>query len=200
MNELSRYGNAQKQSVGSREFLQPRHQADFVSDNNLLFKEFARKVCLTSSVPRKELFETWATALFVHDHFPSSSRVADLACGHGLLSWTFLLLDKDRTAICIDKRMPGSAEKVANVMLQQWPQLASRWDYVEGKLDAIEPCSSTLLCGIHACGPLSDQIISLAIQANAPLALVPCCHTRTFLDPTQQLEFRELYRSLTISK
>jgi hypothetical protein len=101
-------------------------------------------------------------------------------------AWALLLLNEQRSAICIDKRMPPSADKVAHAMTNHWPHLASRWDYVASTLDAIEPCSSTLLCGIHACGTLSDRIISLAIQANAPLVVIPCCHTKRALTRTEQ--------------
>jgi hypothetical protein len=174
--------------TSSREILQPRHQRDFPGDK--LFDEFARTVCLASAVPRKELYETWATALYVHDQFPNIGRVADLACGHGLLSWALLLLDMQRTAVCVDKRMPCSAEKVANVMTSRWPLLTHRWDYVQGKLDTIEPCSSTLICGVH--GVLSDSIISLAIQGNAPLALVPCCYTKRTLATAERQEIAGL--------
>ena len=184
-----------QERTSSRELLQPRHQRDFVSDS--LFDDFARTVCLANAVPRKELYEAWATALYVHDRFPESGRVADLACGHGLLSWALLLLDMERTAVCIDKRMPGSAEKVARAMTSRWPQLSSRWDYVEGKLDAIEPCSSTLMCGIHACGILSDKVLSLAIQGNTPLVLIPCCHTRRALEMAERQEFDRLHIDLS---
>ena len=180
-------------STLSRELLQPRHRRDFTG--NTAFDEFSRTVCLANAVPRKELYEAWATALHIQDRFPDSRRVADLASGHGLLSWALLLLNEERSAVCIDKRMPGSAEKVADAMIYQWPQLAARWDFVESKLEAVEPCSSTLLCGIHACGTLSDTIISLAVQGNAPLVLIPCCHTKK----TLQLADRQEIQSLNVS-
>ena len=191
LNELSKH-----LSASSRELLQPRHRRDF--SGNTTFDEFSRTVCLASAVPRKELYEAWATALHIHDQFPDSGRVADLASGHGLLSWALLLLNTERSAVCIDKRMPGSAEKVAFAMINQWPQLASRWDFVESKLDAIAPCSSTLLCGIHACGTLSDTIISLAVRGNAPLVLVPCCHTKRALQLDDRREFQSLNVSLSV--
>lgn len=188
---------AQHARASSRELLQPRHQRDF--PGNTLFDEFSRTICLANAVPRKELYEAWATALYIHDRFPQSRRVADLACGHGLLAWALLLLNEQRSAICIDKRMPSSADKVAHAMTNHWPHLASRWDYVASTLDAIEPCSSTLLCGIHACGTLSDRIISLAIQANAPLVVIPCCHTKRALTRTEQNEFNQANQSMALS-
>lgn len=182
-----------------RSLLQRRHAADFPGDT--AFQSFARILCQTNAVPRKELFEAWSTALYIQEKFPECRRIADLCCGHSLLSFALLVLDEEnmhknqvgepRSAVCIDKRMPASAEKVADVMFDQYPQFAGRWDFVEGKLDAITtttaPSTSkthpkTLLCGIHACGTLSDRIISLAINGNLPLALMPCCHTKKSLD------------------
>lgn len=193
IQELARHAR-----TSSRELLQPRHQRDF--PGSTLFDEFSRTICSANAVPRKELYEAWATALYVHDRFPNCRRVADLACGHGLLSWALLLLNEERSAICIDKRMPASADKVALAMTNRWPHLASRWDFVSSTLDAIEPCSSTLLCGIHACGTLSDRIISLAIQANAPLVVIPCCHTKRTLDWTERTEFNQANQTMALSE
>lgn len=182
-------------SASSRELLQPRHQRDFSGDT--IFDEFFRAVCLAGAVPRKELYESWATALLIQNQFPNSGRVADLAAGHGLLSWALLLLNSERSSVCIDKRMPGSAEKVAHALISKWPRLESRWDFVESKLQAIEPCSSTLLCGVHACGTLSDTIISLAVRGNAPLVLIPCCHTKRALQMEDRTELQNHKLSLS---
>jgi Methyltransferase domain len=182
-----------------RDLLQPRHVKDFTGTT--LFDEFARTVCLANAVPRKELFEAWATASYVQEHFPNSRRIADLASSHGLLSWALLVMASSpssagdseqhplqesshlirRTAVCIDATMPGSAEKVQSAMTTQWPHLATCWDYVEGKLEGTIPSPSTLLVGVHCCGTLSDKVIDLAIQGQCSLALVPCCHSKQSL-------------------
>ena len=36
--------------------------------------------------------------------------------------------------------------------------------------------SDDLLVSVHGCGNLSDRIIDMAISANAPVAMLPCCH------------------------
>jgi hypothetical protein len=204
----------------------------------------ARVVCQVVVIPRKELFETWAMALYVHRTFWSPSvssslwsldaddddtpitRIADVACSHGLLSWALLLLarydettgepldelgppttnnndDRNtrtthspgspkpfiirRSVVCIDLHMPKSAEKLATEMLKEWPDLADSWDYVEGPLEAIIPSPSTLLVGIHACGILSDKMVSHTIQGGCSLALVPCCHSKKSLSKEQKI-------------
>ena len=167
---------ASRASAMPRAKLSPRHKDLFASDS--LFDGFARTLCDTGVVPRKELFETWAAASLVHARgVGAGSRIADLVAGHGLLSWAMLLLDSERTAVCVDARMPESAEIIAEAMLADWPALRGRWNYVEGRLQQVEPSSETLLCGIHACGHLSDVMVQVAIAGNASLALMPCCHT-----------------------
>mmetsp|Transcript_23669 Transcript_23669/g.58021 ORF Transcript_23669/g.58021 Transcript_23669/m.58021 type:complete len:450 (+) Transcript_23669:211-1560(+) len=177
--------------------LQPRHVEEFELDSveedgteasyfAALFIRFARVICNADCVVRKELFETWAMALHVHDHFPNVLRFADMASGHGLLSWALLLLNENRTAICVDVRMPKSAEKLRDAFCAEWPHLEGRWDFVEGKLEYVEPAPSTLIVGVHCCGPLSDKVVDLAIKGKSPLALVPCCHTNKHLSKEQR--------------
>ena len=196
-----------------------------------LFDEFARTVCQTKIIPRKELFEAWAMALYVHHYFPPSKsddhsnsngkqriyygRVADLACGNSLLSWAILFLDRsrNRTAICVDKKVPKSCDIIERVMMEYHPsvvfehidtdpkqqqlkaatetqekvQAQKRWYYVEGDINRnVIADSTTLIVGVHCCGTLSDSILNLAIDSNAPLALVPCCHTVRSLPVEQQ--------------
>lgn len=166
----------------ARRKLSRRHAADFGADGSL-FDRIARACCETGVLPRKELFETWAVALRIEAHFPGARRVADVGSGHGLLAWMLLLLDsappssRPRTAVCIDRRMPASAEKIEQAMLRAFPQLESRWQFVEADAAQLEPHPSCVLAAVHACGGLSDALVELAIAARAPVALVPCCHS-----------------------
>lgn len=140
-----------------------------------VFHTLARIACETEVVPRKELFETYSAALYIHNHFPDCKRIADLAGGHGLLSWFLLVLDPTRSAIVVDCCMPSSAERIQTAMQHEFPNLD--WTYVVSDLKGVQAHPSTLLVSVHACASLSDRLVDLAIQGGAPLALAPCCHT-----------------------
>mmetsp|Transcript_37838 Transcript_37838/g.92105 ORF Transcript_37838/g.92105 Transcript_37838/m.92105 type:complete len:466 (+) Transcript_37838:341-1738(+) len=95
------------------------------------------------------------------------------------------------SAICIDRSMPPSSERLAVAFQNEWPALAERWDYVEGMIMQVQPSPSTLLVGVHCCGQLSDQVIDLAIRGNSPIALVPCCHTHKCLSMDHRRDLRD---------
>ena len=171
-----------------------------------LFDQFAQAVCYAGVVARKEIFETWASALYIHSSFfgneatmidrdiPRINRVADVAAGHGLLAWALLLLDDEHrrrcgnddehshraplTAFCLDVKMPQSAEIVHSSMLRRWAHLDSQFHYVEGRLEQLAPHPSCLLASVHGCGILSDILVSAAAEHGVPMAIVPCCHSR----------------------
>ncbi|KAL3892782.1 MAG: hypothetical protein SGPRY_014791, partial [Prymnesium sp.] len=95
-----------------------------------------------SVLPRKELFEAWEVATTVHYHFPTARRVADLASGHSLLAWILLLLAAEsgvqRSAVCVDVRMPASADTLRAAFLDRWPALDGQLHYVEGCINAVD--------------------------------------------------------------
>lgn len=131
------------------------------------------------------------------DESKPTKRIVDVAAGHGLLAWALLLLSDEEernsnnndnasieqhqqplTVFCLDVQMPPSAELIHASMINQWPHLQDRFDYVEARLEQLVPHPSCLLASVHACGILSDVLVATAAEHQMPLALVPCCHSR----------------------
>jgi len=141
-----------------------------------LFARIARTVCDAECLPRKELFEAWEVARRVRRRL-RGGRVLDLAAGHGLLAIILLLLDDTSpNAVCIDKTQPPSFARLLRAMTEAWPRLADRISYQTGDLHEMRAVPEDLVVSVHACGPLSDGIIDVALAARARLALLPCCH------------------------
>jgi hypothetical protein len=167
--------------IGSRTRLRPRDAAAYRGLEPPLLSDIAQVVCSASVLPRKELFETWVVASYVHEAFPAVRRVADLAAGHGLLGWLLLVLAAEsgleRTAVCVDVKMPASADALAAAFAGRWPLLAGSLHYVVGNVDAVRAAPDVLLASIHACGGLSDAVLAKAMAGNSPVAVLPCCHS-----------------------
>eukprot|EP00193_Tetraselmis_chui_P008217 CAMPEP_0177765880 /NCGR_PEP_ID=MMETSP0491_2-20121128/8222_1 /TAXON_ID=63592 /ORGANISM="Tetraselmis chuii, Strain PLY429" /LENGTH=232 /DNA_ID=CAMNT_0019282247 /DNA_START=29 /DNA_END=728 /DNA_ORIENTATION=+ len=109
--------------------------------------------------------------------------IVDLAAGHGLTAWMLLAMEPAcRTALCVDVSQPESAGRLEAALVRAWPRLAGRVRYCTGRVEQLRPHSGCLLFAIHACGPLTDCVLDLAEKGNAPLAVVPCCHSAKTCD------------------
>lgn len=147
----------------------------FTSDS--LFDRVARTVCEAGCLPRKELFEAWEVAKRVRRHFRGHA-IIEACAGHALLAHLLLLLDDTSPSVtAIDSRRPRSAARIAEVMQARWPRLQGRIHYVESKLEAAAVPAAGLIVSVHACGVLTDRVISLALTQRARVAVMPCCHS-----------------------
>jgi len=141
-----------------------------------LFDKIARTVCRAGVLPRKELYEAWETARRIRRRF-RGGRVVDLACGHGLLAYIMILLDKTSpAALAVDTHIPGSASRLCRVLIEEWPWLEDRVEYRGADLADVRVTSEDLVVSAHACGSLTDRIIDKAVDARARVAVLPCCH------------------------
>ena len=141
-----------------------------------LFDRLARAVCRAGCLPRKELYEAWEVARRIRRRF-RGGRVVDLACGHGLLARLLLLLDDSSPlALGIDRHIPKSAERLADVLADTWPRLNGRIQLIEAELETFPLESSDLVVSVHACGGLTDLVLERAMAAGARVAVLPCCH------------------------
>jgi len=141
-----------------------------------LFDRLARAVCRAGCLPRKELYEAWEVARRVRRLF-RGGRIVDLGGGHGLLAQTLLILDDTSPrALVADKALPPSTAKLHEVLVQGWPRLAGRVEFVGTDLDAVEIRGADLVVSSHACGSLTDVVLDRASAARARVAVLPCCH------------------------
>ncbi|MEQ1909256.1 MAG: methyltransferase [Vicinamibacterales bacterium] len=160
--------------VSSRSRLTTHDLGRFTADT--LFDRLARVVCQAGCLPRKELYEAWETARRVR-RLLRGGRVVDLAGGHGLLAHALLLLDDSSPeAVVIDRAIPASAQTLHAAILTTWPRLEGRVHYQTGDLDDVALGPSDLVVSSHACGALSDVVLSRAVSARARVAVLPCCH------------------------
>jgi hypothetical protein len=158
----------------SRVRLKPTTAHHFPGDT--LFDRIGRTVCSASCLPRKELFESWEVARRTRRRF-RGGRVVDLACGHGLVAHLMLLLDDtSASALCVDRRIPQSAGRLATALVREWPRLEGRVTYEERAIDAIVLTSDDVVVSTHACGALTDLVLARAAAAGARVAVLPCCH------------------------
>jgi hypothetical protein len=140
-----------------------------------LFDRLGRAVCATGVLPRKELYESWEVARRTRRRF-RGGRVVDLAAGHGLLAWAMLLLDDSSPeALCVDRCRPTSAARLAAELEARWPRLAGRVRFVERPLAGLELGPGDVVVSAHACGPLTDEVLAIAVAARARVAVLPCC-------------------------
>src|SRR6195256_6322471 len=124
--------------------------------DDTLFHRVARAVCHAGCLPRKELYEAWEMARRVRRLF-RGGRVIDLGAGHGLLAQVMLLLDDSSPrALVVDKTLPASSAKLHDVLVQAWPRLSGRIEFVAGALDTVEILHTDLVVSSHACGALPD--------------------------------------------
>ena len=149
---------------------------------NTLFDRLARAICHAGCLPRKELYEAWEMARRVRRLF-RGGRVVDLGGGHGLLAQAMLLLDDSSpSALVVDKTLPPSSTKLHAALVQAWPRLTGRVEFVASALENVEILPTDVVVSSHACGDLTDRVLDRAAAARARVAVLPCCHNLSTCD------------------
>src|SRR5437016_1584727 len=144
--------------------------------DNTLFHRVARSVCHAGCLPRKELYEAWEMARRVRRLF-RGGRVVDLGGGHGLLAQAMLLLDDSSPrALVVDAAVPASSAKLGAALVQAWPRLSGRVEFLSRDIDEVELAAEDVVVSSHACGSLTDRVLDRAASARARVAVLPCCH------------------------
>lgn len=135
-----------------------------------------RAVCQAGCLPRKEFFEAWEMARRVRRRI-TARRIVDIAGGHGLLGQMLWLLDQSSSSVLVvDRSIPPSAHTLHEALVHEWPMLSGRVDYVQSDLDAVALAGDDLVVSCHACGALTDAVLTMAVAVQAAVAVMPCCH------------------------
>jgi hypothetical protein len=160
--------------TSSRARLTPHDLGRFPGET--LFDRVGRAVCGAGCLPRKELYEAWEVARRVR-RLVRGGRVVDLCGGHGLLAQLMLLLDDTSpSALVVDTKVPPSALRVHDALAVAWPRLSGRVSFEEAPLEQAALAPGDVVVSSHACGDLTDLILSRAAAARAHVAVLPCCH------------------------
>jgi hypothetical protein len=146
-------------------------------EGDTLFNRIARSLCEAACVPRKEFYEAWEVARRARRRF-RGGRVVDLACGHALVAQLMLILDDTSpVALAVDTKLPPSAFRVSQRLSNDWPRLAGRVTLHEAALETVTAREGDIIVSCHACGRLTDDVISKALEARAKLVVLPCCQS-----------------------
>ena len=143
---------------------------------NTLFDRIGRAVCGAGCLPRKELYEAWEVARRARRLF-RGGRIVDLGGGHGLLAQIMVLLDDTSlSALVADTLLPPSSGRLHAALVESWPRLAGRIEFVERALEEVDLLPADLVVSSHACGAMTDVVLARAAAAGARVAVLPCCH------------------------
>jgi hypothetical protein len=93
-----------------------------------------------------------------------------------------LLDDTSKTALAVDKRIPPSATKIAGAMTTEWPRLEGRVSIEARAIGDVELTAGDVVVSSHACGALTDEVLTRAIAASARVVVLPCCHEKATCD------------------
>jgi hypothetical protein len=163
---------------GSRNKLSPSHAHHYPGDG--LLDTLGRAICAVDCLPRKELHEAWEMATRIRTWLAPcpTGRVVDLCSGYGLLAQVLLLLDADphSTALAVDIHLPKNHVLVHDAVVATFPDLSGRVTFQRARLEDVALGVGDVVISAHACGALSDAVLSRAASVGARVALLPCCH------------------------
>lgn len=87
-----------------------------------------------------------------------------------------ILDDSSEEALAVDPFRPASSAALDAVLLEAWPRLHGRVHRIDATIEEVALQKKDLVVSVHACGALTDAVLSRAIEARAHVAVLPCCH------------------------
>ena len=141
----------------------------------------ARALAERRAIAVKELFESFEFFARVRRRL-RAAQLVDVCCGHGLTGMLFALFERRvETVRLIDTRKPQSHDVIRDALCEVAPWVGDKVTFEER---SIQSAARTLrgphsIVAVHACGVRSDHVLDLACSHSSPVAIMPCCYTRT---------------------
>lgn len=126
--------------------------------------------------------------------FQSNILIQDLCCGHGLTGMLFVACNPPRSkssehikAVLLDHSKPKSHDILRDLISEVCPWVTKdSVHYVSSSLDhyvtkeAVIRGNGSIVISTHACGSLTDNVLSHAVEEqSSAVAVMPCCYTGT---------------------
>ena len=97
--------------------------------------------------------------------------IVDACCGNGDLGKLFNHHPKVERIVFIDvKKVRGLEQNLSQITTPVEVHLTG--------VEAYDPPRNTMFIALHACGNLTDKVISLAIDTRSNFVVVPCCYNQ----------------------
>ena len=74
------------------------------------------------------------------------------------------------------QKVAGLEARLHEALLHAWPRLSGRVTFASCALEDVEILTGDVVVSSHACGALTDKVLSRAVAASARVAVLPCCH------------------------
>jgi hypothetical protein len=163
----------------------------------------------SQGIEKKELFEAYFFNYHVKNFFKKSfGTVHDMCSGSGINGF-YLLSEKSCSRVeFYDIKQPRIFDSLKGYFTinNPAPNFNANLEDIT-KIKEIVPSKDSIITAVHACGSLTDKVISIAINSRMPFAVVPCCHPSddstylsseiiaSFPDPSQAIDAIRLYNA-----
>jgi hypothetical protein len=144
-----------------------------------------RALAAERAIDMKELCESFEFFTRTRKYVRGTS-LADMCCGHGLTGILFAVFERkiDRVFL-VDLKKPQSFKIIYRAVESVAPWIKDKLQFIEADIqeylqadcpDMLGLPLHTSIIAVHACGPVSDWCMQVAIRLEGNLAMMPCCY------------------------